>query len=195
MIPQDLIIEHTIPAMKFPNGRRMREKVLHWFTYSGYKILDKIGQDEKILDIGCGWNLFKSHRPNLIGIDPNFDEADIKIAFQDFETTEKFDVILCLGSLHFGELEDIKFLVKKLTGMIKPGGRVFWRCAKQSVIWYRFAWTKQLHYDFAKEFDYTIIELEDEYMLNKNLDPNFDENLTTAQPEKTSKIYAQWVKN
>jgi len=196
MIPQDLINEHLTVSMKRPTGKKMRDKSLRWVVHSGYKILDKIGTDEKILDIGCGWNLFKPHRPNLIGIDPIFDEADVKVAFQDFETTEKFDVILCLGVLHFGTLEDIKSLIEKLTGMIKPGGKVFWRCATESEIWYQYAWTKQMHYDFVKEFNYTIVELEDEYMFNKNFDPNFDEeSMADQQPEKIARLYAQWVKN
>jgi 2-polyprenyl-3-methyl-5-hydroxy-6-metoxy-1,4-benzoquinol methylase len=161
-----------------------RDSFMRNLKYSGYRILDKIGPDDRILDIGCGRNLFKPYRSNVLGIDPVHDEADIKVAFQDFETTEKFDVILCLGSLHFGELEDIVFLTKKLTGMIKPGGKVFWRCACASSIgaWFQYAWTKQLHHDLAKEFGYSIVEIEDDYVGDR-------------ENKRASKIYAQWVKD
>ena len=181
MIPQAEINEEFKSIMS-RESLESRDELLRNLTYSGYRILDKISPDEKILDIGCGRNLFKSFRPNLLGIDPVHDDADIKVAFQDFETTEKFDVILCLGSLHFGELEDVVFLTKKLTGMIKPGGKVFWRCSSHSDKWFQYAWTKQLHYDLAKEFGYSVVEIEDDYIPGK---PN-------TQPFK---IYAQWIKD
>lgn len=180
MIPQAEINEEFKKIMANESWE-YRDWTMRNFMYSGYKILDKIGQDENILDIGCGRNLFKSHRPNVLGIDPVHDDADIKIAFQDFETTEKFDVILCLGSLHFGKLEDIVFLIKKLTGMLKPGGKVFWRCATQSKAWFQYVWTKQLHHDLAGELGYSVVELEDDYILD-------------GQNKIAPKIYAQWVK-
>ena len=181
MIPQAEINEafQKIMAAETLEGRN---KFMHDLKYSGYRILDKIGPDDHILDIGCGRNLFKSYRSNVLGIDPVYDEADVKVAFQDFETTEKFDVILCLGSLHFGELEDIVFLTKKLTRMIKPGGKVFWRCAHSSDAWFQYNWTKQLHHDLAKEFGYSIVEIEDDYVGD-------------GENKRVFRIYAHWVKD
>jgi len=181
MIPQDEINKQFYKFMvEEPQGSR--DNFMRNLKYSGYRILDKIGADESILDIGCGKNLFKSYRSNVLGIDPVYDEADIKIAFQDFETTEKFDVILCLGSLHFGELEDIVFLTGKLTSMIKPGGKVFWRCAASSEAWFQYAWTKQVHHDLAEQFGYSIVELEDDYVGD-------------GENKRSLRIYAQWVKD
>ena len=185
MIHQDEINE-VFKNIMDRESRESRDDLLRNLKYSGYRILDKIEQDARILDIGCGRNLFKSFRPNLLGIDPVHDAADIKIAFQDFNTTEKFDVILCLGSLHFGELEDIMFLTKKLTEMIKPGGNVFWRCSKRSEVWFQYAWTKELHYNLANEFGYSIVEIEDDYVLG---------NSNIWSPNQSSRLYAQWNKN
>jgi hypothetical protein len=46
------------------------------FLYSGWALIDLIPKEASILDIGCGYNLFKNHFPNLYGIDPANDEAD-----------------------------------------------------------------------------------------------------------------------
>lgn len=183
MIQQD-IINNEFKDIINRESIEDRDASLMAFKYSGYKILDKIGKNERILDIGCGRNLFKLRRPNLLGIDPVHDSADIKIAFQDFETTEIFDTILCLGSIQFGELEDIKFLIKKLTGMIKPGGKVFWRCdTNNNNRSWKFAWKKEFHYEFANEFDYSVIELQDDYIVAAWKEGN------------PLKIYAEWIKN
>jgi 2-polyprenyl-3-methyl-5-hydroxy-6-metoxy-1,4-benzoquinol methylase len=181
MIPQDEINEQFKIIMNNESWE-LRDYYMRNLKYSGYRILDKIGPDDSILDIGCGRNLFKPYRSNVLGIDPVYDEADIKVAFQDFETTEKFDVILCLGSLHFGELEDIVFLTKKLTGMIKPSGKVFWRCSPSSDAWFQYNWTKQLHHDLAKEFGYSVVEIEDDYV-------------SDGENNRALRIYAQWIKD
>jgi 2-polyprenyl-3-methyl-5-hydroxy-6-metoxy-1,4-benzoquinol methylase len=181
MIPQAEINKEFTKFMA-QESWESRDQIMRNFVYSGYRILDKIGPDDSILDIGCGRNLFKSHRPNVLGIDPVHDDADIKVAFQDFETTEKFDVILGLGSLHFGDLEDIVSLTEKLTGMLNPGGKVFWRCSARSDAWFQYAWTKQLHHDLADRFGYAVVELEDDYLIG-------------GENKLPLKIYSQWVKN
>jgi hypothetical protein len=43
---------------------------LNQYTYSGWALADKIHTNELVLDVGCGFNEFKSRIPNLIGIDP-----------------------------------------------------------------------------------------------------------------------------
>ena len=73
------------------------------FKYSGWQLLDKIDKDAHILDIGCGYNLFKPHFPNLYGIDPCNSNADQEIALEDYIPHKNFDVYLALGSLNFGD--------------------------------------------------------------------------------------------
>ena len=51
------------------------------WEYSGIQIVDKIKPHETVIDVGCGYNLFKDKIPNLLGIDPANDAADIKIDY------------------------------------------------------------------------------------------------------------------
>jgi 2-polyprenyl-3-methyl-5-hydroxy-6-metoxy-1,4-benzoquinol methylase len=179
MLPQDTInAAFREIYLKHPASRYT---IMAEFKYSGYALLDKIDPQEKVLDVGCGNNLFKSRLPNLIGIDPVTDEADYKVALLDYTTEEKFDVILCLGSVHFGELEDIKASIAHMSSMLKSGGRIYWRCATSSAPWWCFAWSKLLHASLSVEFGFTLADIQDDYR-ERNLPESF-------------RIYAEWVKN
>ena len=158
-----------------------RDFIMSTFKHSGYGLLEKIGVQEKVLDVGCGHNLFKSHLPNLIGIDPVTSQADHQVALLDYTTNEKFDVILCLGSVHFGELEDIKQSIEHMSSMLNSGGRIYWRCGTDSDIWWKFPWTKSLHTTLSAEFGFTLADIQDDY---------WDKNKLTSH-----RIYAEWVKN
>ena len=55
------------------------------FTYSGWKLLEKFLPTDTILDIGCGYNLFKEHLGDQVyGIDPANDCADEVVSWEDF---------------------------------------------------------------------------------------------------------------
>ena len=97
-------------------------------TKSGKQLISKILPHETVIDVGCGTNPFKGVIPNLIGIDPAFDQADYKVGIDEFDTEEKFDVALCLGSINFGEKEDIERQIAKVISLLKPNGRIYWRC-------------------------------------------------------------------
>ena len=67
------------------------------FKYSGWALLDKIKEDDQILDIGCGYNLFKKHFGNrLYGIDPANNKADQVIAWEDYKPHKEFNVFFIL---------------------------------------------------------------------------------------------------
>jgi 2-polyprenyl-3-methyl-5-hydroxy-6-metoxy-1,4-benzoquinol methylase len=179
MLPQDII--NQVFREIYNSGLDDRHLTFTKFKYSGYGLLAKIGPTEKVLDVGCGRNLFNKHFPNLIGIDPVTTEADHQVALLDYVTEEKFDVILCLGSVHFGELEDIKESIAHMSSMLNPGGRIYWRCGTTSELWWNFAWSRTLHTTLSTEFGFTLADIQDDYM---SLD----------LPE-TFRIYAEWVKN
>ena len=97
------------------------------FDLTGWKLLDKIDKNAHILDIGCGYNLFKEHFPNLYGIDPYNDKADEEIKFEDYQPHKNFDVFLALGSLNFGDEKTVDNQIKHLYNITKKNDIIIWR--------------------------------------------------------------------
>ena len=95
------------------------------FEHSGWALLDKVKPTDIILDIGCGYNLFKPHwGERLLGIDPSNDAADIRVSLEDFNTLAQWDVVLCLGSLNFGDAATVYAQVARAVSLCKPGGKI-----------------------------------------------------------------------
>jgi ubiquinone/menaquinone biosynthesis C-methylase UbiE len=176
-ITQDEITNFFIQA---PIHRARHNAMKEWL-YSGYALLDKISPNESVIDIGCGSNLFKPHLPNLVGVDPATDAADYKIPFLQFNTDQKFDVALCLGSVQFGQLDDIKEHLHKINSLLKPTGRIYWRCNERSFVpkWF-FKWTFELHQDLSTEFGYDL------------KDCKWDHD--AVKSSLSHRIYAEWVR-
>jgi hypothetical protein len=138
------------------------------FTHSGWALLDKIEPWESVLDIGCGYNLFKERlSTRLLGIDPANDAADIKVSIEEFDPKSmQWDVIFCLGSLNFGNEATVFQQVRKAVSLCKPGGRIYWRQnpgigdhpwkGVEEVVF--FPWTIELNYDWANILDCTVVE-------------------------------------
>jgi SAM-dependent methyltransferase len=80
-----------------------------------------------VLDVGCGYNEFKGKIDNLTGIDPYNDRADLEVGTLDFKTDQKFDVILCLGSVNFGGRDKIIAEVGRCVSLLADGGTMFFR--------------------------------------------------------------------
>lgn len=98
------------------------------FELSGWNLINKIKETETILDIGCGYNLFKpifEHR--LYGIDPANEEADEVVSIEEFESDYQWDVLFILGSLNFGGRQEVLNQVYTSVQYLKPGGRIYWR--------------------------------------------------------------------
>ena len=79
------------------------------WKYSGLSLINEVNslKPRAVLDVGCGYNEFKGRIHNLIGIDPYNDKADFEVGTLDYKTEQKFDIILCLGSVNFGSKEKI----------------------------------------------------------------------------------------
>lgn len=135
---------------------------------SGFSLMEKLSTEQSILDIGCGFNLFKEHFPkNLYGIDPANDAADERVSIEDFNSVgNQWDVVLCLGSLNFGDESVVKPQVKKAVSLCKKGGMIFWRQnpGKKDHKWEGvdeidfFPWSFDLNYEWAKEFNCKVLE-------------------------------------
>lgn len=105
-----------------------------WATRkTGQQLLDKlIALDPKrICDVGCGDNEFKPHfGDKLIGIDPYNPKSDFKIGINEYtpDHIAEFDIVLALGSINFGDTTEIERQIGNVIHLVKPGGKIFWRC-------------------------------------------------------------------
>jgi len=137
------------------------------YKYSGWALLDKVKDTDSIIDIGCGFNLFKPHWGDRVyGIDPANDNADEKTGIMEFETDNKYDVAIILGSLNFGTAEDVEPQVEKAVSLMKPGGRMYWRQnpglgdhpwkGMEEIVF--FPWSIQLNYEWADKYGCRVVE-------------------------------------
>lgn len=137
------------------------------FNLSGWELLERIPKDASILDVGCGYNLFKPYFENLYGIDPANDAADEVISIEDFNSAGKqWDYVLCLGSLNFGSREQVEYQVERAVGMCKKDGVIIWRQnpGKGDHPWKGveaikfFPWTFEDNYYWAKKYNCYVIQ-------------------------------------
>jgi hypothetical protein len=177
-ITQSEITDFFIQGVESHNNRHV---YLTKWQYSGYSLLDKISPDESVIDVGCGQNLFKPYLPRLIGVDPATDEADYKLPILEFETDQQFDVALCLGSVQFGDIDNIRAHIHKINALLTPTGRIYWRCNEKPWLpeWF-FKWTFDLHQELADEFGYDLKDCKWDYY--------------TPEDDRGYRIYAEWVK-
>jgi hypothetical protein len=151
------------------------------YKYSGWALVDKIQPNELVLDVGCGFNEFKSQIPNLVGIDPANDRADFKIPIEYFRNDIKFDVAFCLGSINFGSEINIVNQIANVIACLKPNARIFWRCNpgladhqnEQCKNIEFYPWSIEKHAEFADLFRF---------------------RLAVAKWDTNNRIYAEWIR-
>ena len=99
------------------------------YKYSGLAIVDEINnmKPKHVLDVGCGYNEFKGKINNLTGIDPYNDKADIKCGVMDYQPEHLFDVLICFGSINFGNVEKVFSELQKCVEITEKGGLLFFR--------------------------------------------------------------------
>ena len=97
------------------------------YRHTGFELLRKIPRDAKILDIGCGTNMWKPYFDDLYGIDPYNEAADEMIKFEDYTPHKEFDTFLVLGSINFYNKEYVEMQIKHLSKITKSGDVIFWR--------------------------------------------------------------------
>jgi len=149
--------------------------------YSGLQLASRINANEQVIDIGCGRNHFKKLIPNLIGIDPAFDEADHRLTLEEFARVnrEQFNVAFCLGSINFGSRETIENQIGLVKNLLLPKGRIYWRCnpgvqdhgAVETELIDFYPWSFEEHIRLADVFGFKIVEL---------------------RWDQTNRIYAEW---
>jgi hypothetical protein len=141
------------------------------WKYSGLKLIDEVNalNPRSVLDVGCGYNEFKGKIRNLTGIDPYNDLADHKISIMDFRSNEKFDVILCLGSVNFGSQDKITAEIAKTVQLLEEGGTIFFRVNpgmshdRPESRWIEFfAWNVPFIIELAEKFNLKVLDIRDD---------------------------------
>ena len=142
------------------------------FKFSGLKLIEEVNalNPRAVLDVGCGYNEFKGKINNLIGIDPYNSHADIQIKIEDYNTTEKFDVILCLGSINFGTHDKIVKELQVCKNLLADGGKMFFRVnpgleheAPESKFINFYPWNVYAITEIAKQLELSVLDLRHDF--------------------------------
>jgi len=160
-----------------------------WTITNTANIASKIGPDETVLDIGCGYNPFFEHVKYLYAFDPAIDAGNEMCTLEEFDSQgNTYDVVLCMGSINFGTIEHITSQVEKVVSLVKKGGRIYWRMNPgmadhdneecKSVPF--FEWDMRTNYNFANDNNCDVLD----FQIDKHKD---DDNKV--------RLYAEWIKN
>jgi hypothetical protein len=121
------------------------------FPLSGWPLVDRVLAlaPRFVVDAGCGYHPFRGRIPNCIGVDLVNPAADLVCAFEDAPLREEaFDVALALGSVNFGDVEDVKRDLRRVASWVRRGGTLFFRVnpgepvGDESIV--VFPWTREL---------------------------------------------------
>lgn len=100
------------------------------YEYTGWQLVDEINRlnPESVLDVGCGYHLFKGRIQNIVGIDPYNDQADYEVDILEYCVRPKsYDVIIALGSINFNRRQDVEKRFAHCVNLLKPGGKFYLR--------------------------------------------------------------------
>jgi len=141
------------------------------WKYSGLALIDEVNslKPRAVLDVGCGYNEFRGKIDNLIGIDPYNEQADLLVSTLDYKTDQKFDVMLCLGSINFGDRDKIIAEVGRCVDLLADGGTMFFRVNpgvqhnKPEARWIEFfAWNVPFIIELSEIFNLKILDIRDD---------------------------------
>ena len=141
------------------------------WKYSGLALIDEINslKPRAVLDVGCGYNEFKGKIDNLIGIDPYNDKADLEVSTLEYRTDQKFDVIMCLGSVNFGSRDKIIAEMGRCVDLLADNGTMFFRVNpgvqhdKPEARWIEFfSWNVPFIIELAEMFNLKILDIRDD---------------------------------
>ena len=141
------------------------------WKHSGVALIDEVNslKPRAVLDVGCGYNEFKGKIDNLIGIDPYNDRADLEVSTLDYKTDQKFDVILCLGSVNFGSRDKIIAEVGRCVDLLENGGTMFFRVNpgiqhdRPEARWIEFfSWNVPFIIELAEMFNLQVLDIRDD---------------------------------
>ena len=192
-------IDDALLSRYFQADDQAEQKGTYWknqlawnIRKTGQQMLEKMQalNPEKILDVGCGDNEWKKYfGDKLLGIDPFNKNADVHAGILEFNRGyNTWDIVMCLGSINFGDKEIIKAQVECAVKLCKPGGKIYFRCNpgithdNKHAKWIDFfPWSKEILEEFATKFGCEINEI------------------SWDQPEDRevrwgNRIYSEWTK-
>jgi hypothetical protein len=141
------------------------------WKYSGLALINEVNalKPRAVLDVGCGYNEFRGKIDNLIGIDPYNDKADLEVSTLEYKTDQRFDVILCLGSVNFGSKDKITAEVGRCINLLAEQGTMFFRVNpgvqhdKPEADWIEFfAWNVPFIIELAEMYNVKVIDIRDD---------------------------------
>jgi SAM-dependent methyltransferase len=141
------------------------------WKYSGLALVDEVNslKPRAVLDVGCGYNEFRGKIDNLTGIDPYNDRADLQVSTLEYRTDQKFDVIMCLGSINFGSRDKILAEIGRCVDLLADGGTMFFRVNpgvqhnKPEAKWIEFfAWNVPFIIELSEMFNLKVLDIRDD---------------------------------
>ena len=160
---------------------------------TGQQLLEKIQtlDPQLILDVGCGDNEWKQYfGSKLTGIDPYNKNADQRYDIMHYDyNMGKWDVVMCLGSINFGDEKTIENQIFRAVKLCKPGGKLFFRCNpgithdNEHAQWIDFyPWSEEKLRELADRFDCTVNEVSWDHPEDSN-------------PRWGNRLYSEWTKS
>ncbi len=113
------------------SGKKI-QSVDHKWKLRGKNLIEKIktmqseNPDLSILDLGCGYNLYKDHLENVTGVDPYIERADFLVKISDFKPPQKYDIIICFGPMNWYTYDEQFRNMLKIKECLAEGGICFW---------------------------------------------------------------------
>ena len=138
------------------------------WKYSGVQLIDEVNnlKPRAVLDVGCGYNEFKSKIPNLIRIDPYNNNADFQVGIEEYKTDTKFDVVIALGSINFGSTDKVFAELEKAVSLCTSKAVMFFRVNpghqhdKPEAKWITFyPWNSNFIMNCADYFNVDVLDL------------------------------------
>lgn len=138
------------------------------YKYSGLDIIDEVNamKPEHVLDVGCGYNEFKGKIKNLYGIDAFNERADERVDIMDYYPGHAYDVLICFGSINFGNTQKVYSELAKAVAITKIGGLLYFRVNPgiqhdpKEAEWIEFfPWTPEFLFNSAKELGCSVLSM------------------------------------
>jgi hypothetical protein len=134
------------------------------YQWTGWRIAEEINKTtaRNVLDIGCGYNPFKEHIANLVGIDPYNSCADYMVDILDYHVDPgTYDHVIALGSINFNGREDIEQRFARAVELLQTGGHLWMRANPghdhKNGPWVEiFPWSFDVAHDLAKRYNLTL---------------------------------------